>query len=97
MNALFGILDLLLDVAFFIMIVHIVFSWLITFQVLNLRQPVVAQIWDGLNRLLEPVYRPIRNFLPSTGGLDLAPLVAFIILIAVRDFILPDLYRAIVL
>ncbi len=97
MNALFGILDLLLDVAFFIMIVHIVFSWLITFQVLNLRQPLVAQIWDGLNRLLEPVYRPIRNWLPNTGGFDLAPLVAFLIVIAVRDFILPDLYRAIVL
>ncbi len=97
MNAIFGILDLLLDVAFFIMIVHIVFSWLITFQVLNLRQPIVAQIWDGLNRLLEPVYTPIRRWLPNTGGLDLAPLVAFIALIAVRDYILPELYRAIVL
>ena len=94
MNALFGIINMLLDVAFFIMILHIVFSWLIAFQVLNMRQPLVAQIWDGLNRLLEPVYRPIRRWLPSTGGLDLAPLVAFLILIAVRDFILPDLYRA---
>ncbi|MEL6642504.1 MAG: YggT family protein [Pseudomonadota bacterium] len=96
MNAIFGILDMLLDVAFFIMIVHIVFSWLITFQVLNLHQPLVAQIWDGLNRLLEPIYTPIRRWLPNTGGLDLAPLVAFLILIAVRDFILPDLYRALV-
>ncbi|MEM9475497.1 MAG: YggT family protein [Pseudomonadota bacterium] len=96
MNALFGIIDMLLDVAFFIMIVHIVFSWLISFQVLNLRQPLVAQIWDGLNRLLEPIYTPIRRWLPNTGGLDLAPLVAFLIIIAVRDFILPDLYRALV-
>ena len=95
MNALFGILDMLLDVAFFIMIVHIVFSWLISFQVLNVRQPLVGQIWDGLNRLLQPVYAPIRRILPDTGPLDLAPLVAFLILIAVRDFILPDLYRAV--
>ena len=97
MNAIFSILDMLLDVAFFVMIVHIIFSWLITFQVLNLRQPLVSQIWYGLNKLLEPIYRPIRRFLPDTGGLDLAPLVAFLILIAVRDFILPDLYRALVL
>ena len=97
MSAIFGILDMLLDVAFFIMIVHIIFSWLITFQVLNLRQPIVAQIWDGLNRLLEPVYRPIRRWLPNTGGLDLAPLVAFLVIIALRDFILRDLYRALVL
>ena len=97
MNALFGILFMLLNVAFWIMIIHIIFSWLIKFQVLNLRQPLVAQIWHGLNQLLEPVYRPIRRFLPQSGGLDFAPLVAFLILIAVRDFILPDIYRAVVL
>jgi hypothetical protein len=49
------------------------------FHVLNLRQPLVAQIWYGLNRLLEPVYQPIRRMLPDTGRLDLAPLVAFLI------------------
>ncbi|MBT8456656.1 MAG: YggT family protein [Alphaproteobacteria bacterium] len=94
MGSIIEILRLLLDVAFFIMIIHIVFSWLITFQVLNMRQPLVAQIWDGLNRLLEPLYSRIRRFLPNTGGLDLAPLVAFIIVIILRDIILPDLYRA---
>lgn len=88
------ILDLILDVAFFIMLVHIIMSWLIGFQVLNLRQPLVAQLWDGLCRLLEPVYAPIRRILHNTGSLDLAPLVAFIILIAVRDIILPDLASA---
>jgi hypothetical protein len=56
MTSLFQILMLLLDVAFFIVIAHVILSWLINFGVLNLRQPIVAQIWDGLNRLLEPVY-----------------------------------------
>lgn len=96
MIPLFQTLDLILGVVFFIMVVHIIMSWLITFQVLNLRQPVVANIWDGLNRLLEPIYRPIRGFLPNTGGLDLAPLVAFIILISVRDFFLPAIFRSLV-
>ena len=66
---------LLIDVAFFIVLAHIIMSWLINFGVLNMRQPIVAQIWDGLNRLLEPVYGPIRRMLPAMGGLDLAPLV----------------------
>jgi YggT family protein len=78
MTSLFQILMLLLDVAFFIVIAHVILSWLINFGVLNLRQPIVAQIWDGLNRLLEPVYGPIRRALPNMGGLDLAPLVVFI-------------------
>lgn len=89
MMAIYGPLKLILDVAFFIMIIHIIMSWLISFQVLNLHQPIVGQIWTGLNRLLEPIYRPIRNVLPDTRPLDLAPLVAFIVVISLRDYILP--------
>ncbi|SLN28979.1 YGGT family protein [Pseudoruegeria aquimaris] len=84
MTSLFQILMLLIDVAWFIMIAHIIMSWLINFQVLNLRQPLVAQLWYGLNRLLEPVYGRIRQFLPDTGGLDLAPLIALLGLYALR-------------
>ena len=84
MQSLFQILMLILDIAWFIMIAHIIMSWLINFQVLNLRQPLVSQIWYGLNRLLEPVYQPIRRILPDTGGLDLAPLIALIGVYALR-------------
>jgi YggT family protein len=85
MVTLYQALQLILQVVWFIMIVHIIMSWLINFQVLNLRQPLVAQIWDGLNRLLEPIYAPIRRMLPNTGGLDLAPLVVFISIIILRS------------
>lgn len=91
MMAIYGPLRLILDIAFFIMIVHIIMSWLINFQVLNLHQPLVAQIWQGINRLLEPIYQPLRRVLPNTNPLDLAPLVAFVIIISLRDYILPEL------
>jgi YggT family protein len=78
MTSLFQILMLLIDVAFMIILAHIIMSWLITFGVLNMRQPIVAQIWYGLNRLLEPVYDPIRRRLPAMGGLDLAPLLVIL-------------------
>ena len=94
MGTIIDILRLLLDVAFMIMLVHVIMSWLINFQVLNLGQPLVASIWDGLNRLLEPVYRPIRNILPNTGALDLAPLVAFLAVIILKDIVLRDLAYA---
>ena len=84
MVTLFQALMLILNVIWFIMIAHIVMSWLISFNVLNTRQPMVAQIWYGLNRVLEPVYSPIRRILPATGGLDFAPLVAFIVLIILQ-------------
>ncbi|WP_372841084.1 YggT family protein [Phaeovulum sp.] len=84
MITLYQALMLILNVVWFIMIAHIIMSWLINFQVLNIRQPLVAQIWFGLNRLLEPLYTPIRRFLPNMGGLDLAPLVMFIIVIILQ-------------
>ena len=85
-------LALILDVAFTLLLVHVIMSWLINFQVLNLGQPLVAQIWQGLNRLFEPVFRHVRNILPNTHPLDLAPLAVFILIIALRDYFLPSLY-----
>lgn len=92
MSSILQILLLLLNVAWFIVIVHIVMSWLINFQVLNLRQPLVSQLWDGLNRLVEPVYARIRRFMPDTGALDLAPLVALIGLYIIRIVVMNNLY-----
>ncbi|WP_439111478.1 YggT family protein [Lentibacter sp.] len=92
MIPLINTLQLVLDVAFTLLLVHVIMSWLINFQVLNLGQPLVAQIWQGLNKLFEPVFRPVRNILPNTHPLDLAPLVVFIIIIALRDYFLPSLY-----
>jgi YggT family protein len=78
MQSLYQILMLLLDIVWFFIIAHVIMSWLINFQVLNLRQPIVAQIWDGLNRILEPMYSRLRRILPPMSGIDLAPLVALI-------------------
>ena len=94
MTSILQILMLVLDVAWFILIAHIVMSWLINFNVLNLRQPIVAQVWFGLQRLLEPMYSRIRAFLPNMGGLDLAPLVALLVIIALRNIIIPNMLRS---
>jgi YggT family protein len=88
MQSLFEALMLILNVVWFVMIAHIIMSWLISFQVLNIRQPLVSQVWYGLNRLLNPVYDPIRRILPNTPGLDLAPLVAFIALIILQRILI---------
>ncbi|CUI57769.1 YggT family protein [Cognatishimia activa] len=92
MAAIGALFMLVLNAAFFIMLIHIIMSWLINFNVLNLHQQFVAQIWYGLNRLLEPIYRPVRNILPNTGPLDLAPLVVFILIIWLRDFVVPMVF-----
>ena len=84
MCSIVQIIFLVLNLVWWIVLIHIIMSWLINFQVLNLRQPLVAQIWYGLNRILEPIYGPIRRVLPDMGGLDLSPIVLILGLYAVR-------------
>ena len=84
MQSLFQILMLFLDVVWFFIIAHVIMSWLINFQVLNTRQQFVAQIWYGLNRILEPIYGPVRRILPPMSGIDLAPLAVLIGVYALR-------------
>ncbi len=84
MLSLIQILLMIVSIVWYVVIAHVVMSWLINFQVLNLRQQLVAQIWYGLERLLAPIYSRIRSFLPPMGGLDLAPLVLLLGLMAIR-------------
>ena len=84
MTSILQILLLILNAVQFIIFAHIIMSWLVNFQVLNLRQPLVAQVWDGLNRMLDPIYSRIRSILPRMSGIDLAPLVALLAVYAIR-------------
>lgn len=78
MQSVFEIIMLLLSVARFFIFAHFIMSWLISFDVLNVRQPLVGQIWYTLQRILDPIYAPIRRILPNLGGIDLSPIVALI-------------------
>ena len=84
MTSILQILLMLIDLVWFIVLAHIIMSWLINFNVLNRNQPLVRTIWTGLNGLLEPVYGPIRRILPDMGGLDLSPIVLIVALYALR-------------
>lgn len=84
MTSIFQIALFILDVAKWFVLAHIIMSWLIQFQVLNLRQSFVASVWNGLNGLLEPIYGRVRRLLPNLGGVDLAPLVVLIAIYALR-------------
>lgn len=84
MQSIFEILLLLIGVARFFIFAHFIMSWLINFDVLNVRQPLVGQIWYMLQRILEPLYAPIRRFMPDLGGIDLTPIAALIGLEIIR-------------
>ncbi|MBS0565743.1 MAG: YggT family protein [Proteobacteria bacterium] len=78
MTPILDALFLFLRVVFYVMLAQVIMSWLINFQVLNLRQPAVARLWDLLNRALEPIYAPVRRIIPATSGIDFTPMVVII-------------------
>ncbi|MDE0850155.1 YggT family protein [Yoonia sp.] len=84
MQSIFEILLMLIGVARFFIFAHFIMSWLISFDVLNVRQPVVGQIWNMLQRILEPLYAPIRRVMPNLGGIDLSPIAALLALEVLR-------------
>lgn len=81
------VIDLVLDLYGWVLIGAIVFSWLYQFGVVNSRNRAVAAIGDFLYRATEPVLAPIRRFLPNLGGLDLSPLVVFLAIFLVRQYL----------
>ena len=74
------ILHILLTAAWWIIIIQAVLSWAIAFNVINTRSDIVSTIWTTLDKLTEPLYRPIRGIMPDFGALDLSPMVVLVII-----------------
>jgi YggT family protein len=95
-RTLFWLLDELLSLYIWAVILAAVFSMLASFGVLDTRNRIVWTIGDFLYRLTEPALRPIRNFLPSFGNIDLSPLILLLLLQAAR-MVLSSVYESLVL
>ena len=87
MKPIIDVIVFLLDFYMYIVIAAVILSWLIAFNVINTRNQVVAMIADFLYRLTEPVFRPIRNLLPSLGGIDFSPLIVLLIIYVLRSWL----------
>ena len=91
MLALLQIINLLLTVLMWIIIVQAILSWLVAFNVINTYNDFVRQLLYALDRMTEPLYRPIRKIMPDFGALDLSPMVVLLIIYILQTIILPHL------
>jgi YggT family protein len=78
MNTAIQIALYLLTLVWWIIVIQAVLSWLIAFNVINTHNDFVRQVWTSLDRLTDPIYRPIRKVMPDFGALDLSPIVVLI-------------------
>lgn len=78
--AIYEIISLLTNVLVMLIIVQFVIGLLFAFNVVNTSNDFLMAFYNSINRLLEPVLRPIRNLMPQTGAIDFSPLVLIIVL-----------------
>ncbi|HWI85192.1 MAG TPA: YggT family protein [Sphingomonas sp.] len=86
---LLAIVDYLLWIVLWIIIIQAVLSWLVHFNVVNRHSDFVRQLDDGLSRMTEPLYRPIRRVMPDFGLLDFSPLVVLLVIQILRSVVIP--------
>ena len=86
---LLQIVQLLLNVLWWIIVVQAILSWLIAFNVINTYNEFVRSVWNALRTLTEPIYRPIRRILPDFGALDVSPLVVLLLLYILNSIVIP--------
>jgi YggT family protein len=84
MNPVHWLIDTVLELYIWVIIASVVLSWLVAFNVINVRNPFVNQIGEFLHRITEPALRPIRGVLPNLGGIDISPMILILVLIFAR-------------
>ena len=82
--AVFNVLDLLLSVLSWMIIIQAVLSWLVVFNVINTQSDFMRSLLYALDRMTEPLYRPVRKILPDFGGIDFSPIVVLLLIYVVR-------------
>ena len=93
MFVLLQIVDLLLWIVMWIIVIQAIMSWLVAFNVINTYNDFVRQTLYALDRMTEPLYRPIRRIMPDFGALDLSPMVVLLIVYILRNIIIPSLFQ----
>jgi YggT family protein len=85
--SLFQILDVLLQIVWWIIIIQAIFSWLVVFNVINTHNDFVRAFYNALDRITRPLYAPIRRILPDFGGLDFSPVVVLLIIFVLQTLL----------
>lgn len=95
-NFLYFIVDTLINLVILAMVLNAILSWLIAFDVVNMRNHFIYQVSRFLDAVTRPILRPVQRIIPPFGGVDITPVIVIIVLIGIRRFILPLIFGPII-
>ena len=87
MKSILILLDSVVSIYIWILIINAILSWLIAFNILNTSNRLVYSLLDVSYKMTDPLLRPIRNFLPNLGGIDISPVVLILFLMFLRNLV----------
>jgi len=90
---LYTIISTLLQLVIYAIIASAILSWLVAFNVINLRNQFIYAVVRFLNAVTGPVLRPFQKVIPPLGGVDISPIIAILVLQAANSYLLPWLFR----
>ncbi len=95
-NFLYFIVDALFGLLSLAIIISAILSWLVAFDVINLRNPLVASFWRFLDAVTRPVLRPFQRIIPSLGGVDISPIIVLLVIEGARRYLLPLIFQPLI-
>lgn len=93
---IYQVLMILLNVVWWIIIIQAILSWLVAFNVINTSNDIVRNALYALDRMTEPLYRPIRKIMPDLGALDLSPMVVLLAIYILQRVVLPAIFTPLI-
>ena len=90
MMAVLQLLDTIIGLYTFVVVISVVLTWLVQFNVVNTSNQLVYMVGDFLFRITEPILKRIRSVIPPVGGMDLSPLILLLALFFIRA-LLPEI------
>ena len=96
MKSLFLLVDSIINIYIWVIIINVILSWLITFNVLNTQNRFVYLLMDSSYKLTSPLLERIRRFIPNLGSIDISPIVLILLLVFIRnllfEFFAPNIF-----
>ena len=87
MKSILILIDSVVSIYIWVLIINALLSWLIAFNVLNTSNRLVYSLLDISYKMTDPLLKPIRNFLPNLGNIDISPVVLILLLMFLRNLI----------
>ena len=87
MKSLFLLIDSVINIYIWLIIINVILSWLVSFNILNTQSRFVFAILNATHQLTDPVLNKIRKFIPNLGSIDVSPVVLILLLIFIRNLL----------